>query len=230
MNKRLLQEWLEQGLSLKQIATRTGRDPSTVGYWVQKHGLAANGKAKYAPRGGLTREELSRLVDRGLTLREMAVRLDRSTSTVRHWLVRYGLKTSRHHRNRERAIDAIARGEKRFLSNCRKHGDTQFLVLAEGRSRCARCNNESVSNQRRKSKRTLVEEHGGRCVLCGYDRHIGALQFHHNHPEEKKFAVSRAGVTIALQRSREEAEKCTLLCANCQAEVEGGVASLKRLA
>jgi len=75
-------------------------------------------------------------------------------------------------------------------------------------------------------KQALILEAGGGCVLCGYDRYQGALQFHHLDPSTKEFALSREGVTIAIDRSRAEAQKCVLLCANCHAEVEGGVASL----
>jgi transposase len=31
--------YLRRGLSLEQIAALTGRHPSTVAYWVKKHGL-----------------------------------------------------------------------------------------------------------------------------------------------------------------------------------------------
>jgi hypothetical protein len=75
-------------------------------------------------------------------------------------------------------------------------------------------------------KLQLIEEAGGRCVLCGYDRCAGALQFHHVDPAEKAFGISGQGVPRALDRARAEATKCVLLCANCHAEVERGFADL----
>ena len=45
-------------------------------------------------------------------------------------------------------------------------------------------------------------------------------------PRQKRFAISGQGVTRALSKAREEAAKCVLLCANCHAEVEGGLAQL----
>jgi hypothetical protein len=33
-------------------------------------------------------------------------------------------------------------------------------------------------------------------------------------------------VARSLERCREEARKCVLLCANCHAEVEGGIATV----
>jgi ribosomal protein L30E len=45
-------------------------------------------------------------------------------------------------------------------------------------------------------------------------------------PAEKEFGLARHGVTRSLDRARVEAAKCVLLCANCHAEVESGMAAL----
>jgi hypothetical protein len=72
-------------------------------------------------------------------------------------------------------------------------------------------------------KQILVEEAGGACALCGYDRHVGALQLHHIDRSTKRFSMSLRGVARSLERSQAEAAKCVLLCSNCHAEVEAGV-------
>ena len=72
----------------------------------------------------------------------------------------------------------------------------------------------------------VIEEAGGACILCGYDRCVGALHFHHIDPDTKEFGISRRGFTRSIEKMREEAAKCVLLCSNCHAEVEGGVATL----
>ena len=69
-----------------------------------------------------------------------------------------------------------------------------------------------------------MAEAGGRCCVCGYDRYLGALVFHHLDPGEKRLQISWNGVTQSLAALRAEAKKCALLCSNCHAEVEGGVA------
>ncbi|MEO8690851.1 MAG: hypothetical protein ABI611_21875, partial [Solirubrobacteraceae bacterium] len=96
-----------------------------------------------------------------------------------------------------------------------------------GRYRCKLCRSEHVSARRRRVKRLLVEEAGGRCILCGYDRYTGALQFHHLDPSTKSFALSVQGVARSLEKARAEAAKCVLICANCHAEVEAGVATIR---
>jgi hypothetical protein len=110
--------------------------------------------------------------------------------------------------------------------DCGTHGTTRFVLEGRGYYRCVRCRAERVSAWRRRTKARLVAEAGGRCTLCGYDRHLGALEFHHRDPSEKRFSLSVRGVTRSIESLREEARKCVLLCANCHAEVEGGVASL----
>ena len=67
---------------------------------------------------------------------------------------------------------------------------------------------------------------GGACQLCGYSRCMAALEFHHLDPAEKTFAVGQHGISRSLAKAREEAQKCVLLCSNCHAEVEAGVASV----
>ena len=75
-------------------------------------------------------------------------------------------------------------------------------------------------------KATLVQEAGGCCAICGYDRYAGALQLHHVDPSQKRFEVNASGATVSLATLRAEAVKCVLLCSNCHAEVENGVTRL----
>jgi 5-methylcytosine-specific restriction endonuclease McrA len=109
---------------------------------------------------------------------------------------------------------------------CRTHGRTEFVLEGRGYYRCKRCRMERVVAWRRRTKLRLVAEAGGRCKICGYDRYSGALHFHHLDPAAKKFAISRKGFTWSLARMRAEVAKCVLLCSNCHAEVEAGIARL----
>ncbi len=71
-------------------------------------------------------------------------------------------------------------------------------------------------------KRILVEEAGGCCAVCGYDRCIVSLHFHHVDPRTKAFGIN-LGHGKSLAAFREEARKCVLVCANCHGEIESGV-------
>ena len=71
-------------------------------------------------------------------------------------------------------------------------------------------------------KEFLVEKAGGCCTVCGYDRSIINLGFHHVDPDEKSFALSM-NTTKSLAAYLEEIEKCVLVCANCHGEIEAGL-------
>jgi Helix-turn-helix domain len=226
MDRGTLDRYLAQGLSLPQIGARVGRDPSTVGYWVNKYGRVANGRDKYAPRGGLDAQELEELIEHGLTLQRIADELDVSMWTVRYWIERHDLPRPAEIR-REHARGAFrAAGGKR---QCPRHGSADVLVdRLGGRAQCKKCRSEAVARRRRKVKRILVEEAGGRCAPCGYDRCHAALGFHHLDPASKSFGIAGKGFTRSIDRLRAEAAKCVLLCANCHAEVEVGLASVEQ--
>jgi hypothetical protein len=53
-----------------------------------------------------------------------------------------------------------------------------------------------------------------------------ALYFHHVNPAEKRIEINAKGIALSLEKLRTEAQKCVLLCSNCHAEVEDGIASL----
>ena len=61
---------------------------------------------------------------------------------------------------------------------------------------------------------------GGRCIACGYDRCVAALEFHHRDPATKAFALSRNNLLRRWEEVLTEAEKCDLYCANCHRELE----------
>lgn len=103
---------------------------------------------------------------------------------------------------------------------CKKHGETNFYVEKNGRKRCRKCSSMYVSNHRIEMKKGLVIAFGGKCVKCGYDRCVGALDFHHRDSKNKKFGLSERGMCHSWRNVLEEANKCDLLCANCHREIE----------
>src|ERR1700722_6853932 len=95
MDRIVLEQLLGEGHSLGEIGRRLGRPESTVSYWVARHGLRPNGHERHSARGGLAKERLEALVDAGMSTSEIAAAVDRSKTSVRHWLRRHGLKTQR---------------------------------------------------------------------------------------------------------------------------------------
>jgi transposase-like protein len=216
VDKEWLAAQLEAGRSIGAIAREIGRDPSTVSYWVKKFGLRSRHAEVHAARGAIDRETLARLVSHELSSREIAQELGRSQSTVRHWLKRYALKT-----HRASVPPLVARIE----SECPTHGRTIFVRRGAAYA-CAKCRADGVTRWRRQAKQTLIREAGGCCVICGYDRCVAGLHFHHVDPATKRFGLGSRGLARAIHHLRAEAAKCVLLCSNCHAEVESGIATL----
>lgn len=84
--------------------------------------------------------------------------------------------------------------------------------------------NPSVGKKKSASKREriyekkciLVDEFGGKCMVCGYNRFKTLLQFHHRDPSTKKYKVT--DMDWSIETMREEAKKCDLLCPTCHGE------------
>lgn len=71
--------------------------------------------------------------------------------------------------------------------------------------------------RQRRHKKIIVEMLGGKCIRCGYNRCIAALDFDHIDPSIKIFEVGSHS-NYSLKRLIPEAMKCQLLCANCHRE------------
>lgn len=58
------------------------------------------------------------------------------------------------------------------------------------------------------------------CSLCGYNKCIWALDFHHTDKTTKKFRIATALSELKdLELIKEEIKKCTLICSNCHREL-----------
>src|SRR5919202_292409 len=224
MDAAWLETRLQAGRSIESIAREAGRHPSTVAYWVNKHGLVSQHAARHAARGAPNPDALAAMVHAGMSIRAMADALGLSYTTVRHWLRRHGLVTPRGRRLAETA-EARRTGAETVEANCPVHGLTLFVRRGREGFGCRLCRGAAVDRRRREVKRLLVAEAGGACAICGYARSMAGLHFHHRKPGDKAFALSAKGVTLSLEAARREAAKCVLLCSNCHAEVEAGLVS-----
>lgn len=105
---------------------------------------------------------------------------------------------------------------------CPRHGLTDYYSYSSGKTKCKRCGIDAVTARRRNVTRILKEEHGARCGVCGYDRCLAALDFHHRDPTKKELGIG-TGNTPGIARLRLEARKCLLVCANCHREIHAGL-------
>jgi deoxycytidylate deaminase len=77
----------------------------------------------------------------------------------------------------------------------------------------------AVAKRRRKLKAMVVQYKGGKCILCGYNKCIQAFDLHHKEDSKKEFGLSTRGLTRSWEKTKKEADKCILVCANCHREI-----------
>ncbi len=105
----------------------------------------------------------------------------------------------------------------------------QFDANNKSRIYCYKCSGEStrLDNETRKHQKTILRRSmkiqaikllGGKCSVCGYDRCLDALEFHHENPQEKEFKLG-SGNTMSWKEYKSEALKCKLVCSNCHKEI-----------
>lgn len=104
------------------------------------------------------------------------------------------------------------------IRHCEKHGDVIFYKR-DKQWKCSKCTVEAVQKRRDLLKFKAVEYKGGKCEICGYDRNYSALEFHHLDPTQKDFGIAADGYSKSWEHTKEELDKCILVCANCHREL-----------
>lgn len=65
----------------------------------------------------------------------------------------------------------------------------------------------------------LKADHGGKCCVCGYNKCLYALDFHHTNSSGKDGCVAYFVANGQFRKARQEVKKCVLICANCHREL-----------
>lgn len=120
---------------------------------------------------------------------------------------------------RRRTYEEQTKGQRRCCS-CK-----QLLDVSEffGTARlCRKCSVKKSSNRVRDNKQRLVEFLGGQCVVCGYNRYVGAMHFHHTEPNLKVIPWNKIrSANWDTLKAWALGEKVVLHCANCHIELHG---------
>jgi len=85
---------------------------------------------------------------------------------------------------------------------------------------------KAVCKRRKKIRKMAINYKGNKCEICGYNKCIQALEFHHLDKNGKDFGISAKGYTRSWGSVKKELNKCILLCANCHREVHEGITQL----
>lgn len=171
--------------------------------------------------------EILALRNQGLTYKQIRKSLNCCMSVISYHCKNAGLAVSSN-RNKP-TIEQIDLANKLYAEGKRLQeiskivGKTRGCIklyikdFQEGRRIRRITDSESVVSWRRRTKIKLIDHKGGKCEVCGYDKCVAALEFHHTNPLEKDFTVS--GRSWSFERMKKEVEKCKLLCSNCHKEI-----------
>lgn len=110
---------------------------------------------------------------------------------------------------------------------CGETDPTKFY--GHKKSVCGSCHNKYTLEQGKKKREFIIEQLGGKCVECGYDKFKSSLQAHHLDPnvKDKNFRSIRGW---SEQRILDEIQGCVLLCACCHSAVHSGELKLRSIA
>ena len=128
---------------------------------------------------------------------------------------------------KEKIADKLRKKERKFCS-CGKllhsRNKTGFCIDCKPK-REYKSTAEIARKYRTKRKNILIENKGGKCEVCGYNKCIRALEFHHIDPNKKEYNVSTS-TNIDIDILLEEIKKCILVCSNCHREIHSGVITI----
>jgi len=113
-----------------------------------------------------------------------------------------------------------------MIRECKKHGLTEFRTEGENKFRCIKCGVEAMKRRRQRMRVEIREYKGGKCLICGYNKCIDALDFHHIDPSKKEFGFGKKSYSTSMDKLKKEADKCVLVCANCHREIHAGLIDL----
>ena len=117
------------------------------------------------------------------------------------------------------------RGKNVVLNNFRNAKKT-FICQTCGRSytvktrnlECISCRNKKSRKERKAKAYELL---GNKCLVCGYNNCLEALDLHHVNEDDKKFTFDRSW-GLSWEDIEKEIKKCVLLCCRCHRELHAG--------
>lgn len=158
----------------------------------------------------MDKHTLEDFVQKGLSQRKIADKLKCSQTNIKYWLKKHGLRTRLWRRN----------------AFCRRCGQTDVSKLRKTTNgyckyMCLECDNQRTIERFRETKRKAVAYKGGKCIRCGYDKCMAALDFHHRHPSQKSYSWNNLKKR-KFESIKLELDKCDLVCKNCHSEIHYG--------
>jgi hypothetical protein len=158
----------------------------------------------------MNKNDLIHQINQGLSTWKMAEYFNTSQPNIRYWLKKFDLKTVR-------KINTINKNRTCLTCNAIKPQENFYKRANKYTSQCIECFKKSKTYNRNKVKQLAVNYLGGSCSVCGYNKCLAALEFHHvdSTTKDKNYSNYKNAFT---DKFKTELDKCVLLCANCHRE------------
>ena len=124
------------------------------------------------------------------------------------------LRASQYHRNYK-----LIPG-KREIINARMR---QYNKTEKYKSRRNRNRRDWALEQKKKA----INYMGGKCIVCGYNKCLAAMDFHHKDPKEKDgYGTGALKAHWTFEKNKIELDKCILVCVRCHREIHANIIKL----
>lgn len=107
----------------------------------------------------------------------------------------------------------------------------KYLSKFKNKLCCDACYEKIRKNKRKLLKLEAVKYKGGKCCICGYNKSIQALTFHHVNPENKKFNITKfmKFKDFDIDELCKELDKTICVCKNCHSEINSRIITDKKI-
>ena len=161
----------------------------------------------------ITKELLEAKIAKGFSIGQIAVQIGKSKTTTNHHFKKHNLKTLAQERE-EQGL--------KYCPCCKEIKSIDEFYPRRGKeggsTYCKMCTNADSSTRQVNLKQKCVDYKGGACEICGYDKCIASLEFHHIDSSQKDFQISDFKSHAFSEKIKKELDKCMLLCRNCHGE------------
>lgn len=173
----------------------------------------------------MEKEYLEGCIRNEMSTHQISKQCGKASSTVRYWLSKFELSTT--HKSFKDGGSVTEYGDKKHCPKCNCDKKINEFYQRRGKEGgsvyCISCSNDESRERGRRFKKKCVDYKGGCCEICGYDKYIGALQFHHLDPTKKDFGLANVKSHKFDEKIKKELDKCILVCANCHFEIHGSL-------
>ena len=170
----------------------------------------------------MKKEELEIMINEGKSLNQISRETGKSLTTVRYWVKKYKLKSSH---LQFRFLEKKEIGLERKCPKCKNIlPSTEFYKrrgIKHSSTYCKICTSEQSLSRMQRLKKQMVDYKGGSCMICGYKKYMGALEFHHLNPKQKDFNLAHMKKYTFDEKVKNELDICVLVCSNCHREIHG---------